>query len=615
VSTSDGSPATIFVQSADVPGLDSSGRERSRDVPAVSAVSYLSGEEQAVVAGSDVIAFAKDVTPDQRQAVVHASVLAQLVAKQKMPAPQNVENVVQWYAAYFDTLSSIGFSAQARGFAQYHDKADTLEIGDAILRVATAALSREPALAIVAKTLDSLRKMSPESAAISVLDRESRSGATARIQMMLVEHDGDAPLTMRMMAFAIETASKVTKLLFFTFKSNDVKVLHHSSTVLIDPAALARIQDAVAEKVKPYAGSFIVGLRSLTQSPADDWLSMAPGPRPLAEGQRWHVYISYRSVNRPWVLQLYDVLRSLEYEVFMDQFVLAPGADLQRSHEDGVRQSAGAVLVWSSQSQESDWIRWETQSFQMRPKEDERFRFVVVRLDRTPLPVQLEQRVWVDFSDFREGPTGTPLLQLLYGLRGEPLPREAVSRAAQLDAETHDLLARIQAARSVGDAERLSALANSDARAWHASPVPLCQVAEALIALRQTERALAVISECRRRFPKALRPQQLHALALTRSGDWREAQLLLEELYSRGERDPETLGILARTWSDRYMATREREFLLRSRDLYAEAFEVNPDDYYVGINAASKSVMLGDLRTCARPRQTRLVTGRFRAQP
>jgi hypothetical protein len=57
---------------------------------------------------------------------------------------------------------------------------------------------------------------------------------------------------------------------------------------------------------------------------------------------------------------------------------------------------------------------------------------------------------------------------------------------------------------------------------------------------------------------------------------------------------PETLGMYARTWMDRYRASRNRLFLLKSRDLYREAFETWPGDHYTGINAASKSLLLGE---------------------
>jgi tetratricopeptide (TPR) repeat protein len=50
---------------------------------------------------------------------------------------------------------------------------------------------------------------------------------------------------------------------------------------------------------------------------------------------------------------------------------------------------------------------------------------------------------------------------------------------------------------------------------------------------------------------------------------------------------------------DRYNRSGDVSDLKQSRDLYAEAFESAPDDYYTGVNAASKSVLLGtesDLR-------------------
>src|SRR5262249_32999664 len=68
-------------------------------------------------------------------------------------------------------------------------------------------------------------------------------------------------------------------------------------------------------------------------------------------------------------------------------------------------------------------------------------------------------------------------------------------------------------------------------------------------------------------------------------------------LYAAGHRDPETLGIFARTWMDRYKESHDRHHLRRSRDLYAEAFTLAPNDSYTGINAASKSVLLGELDT------------------
>jgi tetratricopeptide (TPR) repeat protein len=105
-----------------------------------------------------------------------------------------------------------------------------------------------------------------------------------------------------------------------------------------------------------------------------------------------------------------------------------------------------------------------------------------------------------------------------------------------------------------------------------------------------------MLEQIRRRFPRAIRPRQLTALALARrgrEGGLGQAQEILGELYARGERDPETLGIYARTWMDRYAQSGDPGDLAQSRDLYAEAFDRAPDDYYTGINAAAKSVLMG----------------------
>jgi len=106
--------------------------------------------------------------------------------------------------------------------------------------------------------------------------------------------------------------------------------------------------------------------------------------------------------------------------------------------------------------------------------------------------------------------------------------------------------------------------------AWTGSPMLLCAVAEGLIAMKRTPEALQLLDRAEKAFPKAVRPKQLRGLALARSGQTIKAQLVLGKLYAAGEIGPETLGILARTWMDRYSQTGERTFLLKSRDLYRQ---------------------------------------------
>ncbi len=331
----------------------------------------------------------------------------------------------------------------------------------------------------------------------------------------------------------------------------------------------------------------------------DRWLDFAPKPDALPAGKEWHVFLSYRSVNRPWVLALYDVLNVLGYKVFLDQYVLTAAAPLAIALGDALDASAGAVMIWCGSYEDSEWCKQEFAKLETMQNQKKGFRYVIARIDESEIAGLAATKLWIDFSKQREGPAGSGLLSLLYGLKGQPLPPAAVKLAAEVDAQMRDGLLSVKAACDAGDADALVALAETDDMAWTGSPMLICSVAEGLIAMKKTPEAIRVLDRVEAAFPKALRPKQLRGLALARSRQIIKAQLLLGKLYAAGEIDPETLGILARTWMDRYNQSGDQLFLLKSRDLYRQAFEAFPTDYYTGINAASKSLLAGEKETAA----------------
>jgi tetratricopeptide (TPR) repeat protein len=334
-------------------------------------------------------------------------------------------------------------------------------------------------------------------------------------------------------------------------------------------------------------------------------LQYAPAPRPLGKDETWNVFLSYRSVDRPWVLNLYDVLRSAGHKVFLDQVVLKAGDQLIRQLQQGLRTSQAGVLIWSAKSAESAWVEREYQAMERMAETRPGFCFVPTRLDDTELPLFAEGRVFLDFGAYPDGPNGGELLRLLHAVVGQPLSDASARFAADLDRQTQDAADRIKAARTNGDAQRLRRLFETGGLPWEISAALGCQAADALLNIGERQAGLEMLEEIERRFPRAIRPKQLRALALARIGgadNLGEAQEILGALYEQKQRDPETVGIYARTFMDRYASSGNVLMLRRSRDLYEEAFENAADDYYTGINAAAKSVMLGtpaDLRKAA----------------
>ena len=340
-------------------------------------------------------------------------------------------------------------------------------------------------------------------------------------------------------------------------------------------------------------------------SPSQLLLKFAPPPRALGEGEKWNVFLSYRSVDRKWVINLYDTLRSVGHEVFLDQCVLRGGDQLIRVLEDGLEASQAGVLVWSRESADSEWVRREYHAMEDMAQSTKGFAFVPVRLDEHELPRFAKSRVFIDFASYPDGPNGGELIRLLHAVVGQPMSPEAVRFAQELDDAANQANNRIRAAVLASSPDTLCELIEEGGLVWEASATLGCAAANGLIDLGHPERAATFLRRISETFPAAIRPKQLLALALARTGaeeGLNEAQMILGTLYADGERDPETLGIYARTFMDRVEAGGEGAgdpMLRKSRDLYVEAFEGAADDYYTGINAATKNVLVGDSESLA----------------
>jgi hypothetical protein len=177
-----------------------------------------------------------------------------------------------------------------------------------------------------------------------------------------------------------------------------------------------------------------------------EWLKYAPKPRALSGTDRWNVFLSYRSVNRAWVLNLYDVLRELGYKVFLRQTALKAGDQLIKELQDALKTSQAGVLIWSSATQDSDWVQREYQTLERLRNDRKGFRFVPIRLDRSALPLFAENRIFIDFADYPDGPNGGELLRLLHAIADMPLSEEAARFAAEQDEAAQLAANKIRAA-------------------------------------------------------------------------------------------------------------------------------------------------------------------------
>jgi tetratricopeptide (TPR) repeat protein len=228
------------------------------------------------------------------------------------------------------------------------------------------------------------------------------------------------------------------------------------------------------------------------------------------------------------------------------------------------------------------------------------FNYVFAKLDAEPLPLFAQGDLYIDFEESPEGPRGVNLLKLMCGMRGVTLAPEAVEMAQQVDQYVKQSLVAIKGAVEAEKPARLLELGTSSEPGVLASPEPILAAVQGLISMGEYDDAREVLNHAHAYFPKSIRAKQLEGLALRRLERYQEAIDVLSELKAAGHQDPETMGILGAAWDGHYQESGKTLHLRKSRELYRTAFQGDPKDYYTGINAASKSLFLGESEEAAR---------------
>jgi hypothetical protein len=225
------------------------------------SIDFTDAKNQAAIVGSEIISFVKGVTAERRQDITNCALLAQLVANKRV---SDGTRIYDWYDQYFEVLSNIGWLIQEKTFATYEARSDNLEVHEAILQVATSLLGPATAtLTVVKATLDALKAMSADSPWITLFNREVQHANTAHFQVSLAHENEDGQFLVSLMAFGLEAKASVTQVLFFKFRSTDVKLRRNSGSVTIATDVLAGIRPKVIEKISGIAADYIKQLPDL----------------------------------------------------------------------------------------------------------------------------------------------------------------------------------------------------------------------------------------------------------------------------------------------------------------------------------------------------------------
>ncbi len=210
------------------------------------------GKEQSFLADKSVVSFVSQVNEQNRKDVLNSTLLAQMAANKKFP---DQENITEWYTAFIDTLSKIGWNIQSAEMSVFEDTKSVFEIEEAIIDILAGAFGGGY-IAAITKTLESLKKMSNEDHKIIAFEKNTHTLSKGCFQIALATEENDA-VTIQLGTFLLTSSKKIKQILFFTSKKDKTKLEYSSRVGTLNAEVYGNIRDAVVKKLGENINSYI----------------------------------------------------------------------------------------------------------------------------------------------------------------------------------------------------------------------------------------------------------------------------------------------------------------------------------------------------------------------
>jgi hypothetical protein len=222
-------------------------------------VKLKSTDAQALVVGSSLVVAAEKVPARVRSDIVNCTLFAQLAASGRISDPSMVN---EWYAAYFETLTALGWAQHDSRFEKFESRGTTLETHKSVINVLSTLLGPSAAaVVLVTDTLKALQSMNENSSWITLFDHQSVAVSSARFQVAAAQMGAGGLIEVALVAFELHSKVSLTQVLFFKFKANSTKLRYARGNATIYEAVLRRNRKLVAERLEAYQTAYVGEVR------------------------------------------------------------------------------------------------------------------------------------------------------------------------------------------------------------------------------------------------------------------------------------------------------------------------------------------------------------------
>ena len=240
-----------FINNAKLPAVPKLARALASAPP----VELKETEAQTLVVGSGLVVAAQKVPVQTREDLINCTLFAQLAATGMVRASKTIQ---EWYEAYFQALTTLGWAQSDTRFEDYEFASRNAEAHESILKVLAVLLGPAATTLLVVKAaVEALQSMKENSPWLTLFDRKSTTGRSARFQVATAQVDESYLLQIALVGFELNTRSTLTQVLFFKFSTSSTTLRYAAGKATIYEAALADQRTVIAQRLAAYRAAFV----------------------------------------------------------------------------------------------------------------------------------------------------------------------------------------------------------------------------------------------------------------------------------------------------------------------------------------------------------------------
>lgn len=215
--------------------------------------SSISEKLRAAVDAGSIVSFVSGLSAEDMRDVLYSTQLAQRAASAKF---DRFATTKEWYGAYLDVLDRLGWVGEALAFTERKTSAGKFSMDKSALDV-ISAIATGAQLAVLVKTLDTLKKLGETDRALKIFDLQAMREASGNFQIGAAQKSDNGAVSVALGVFHFHASDNRGKFLFWNWGAEEVKFWTAVRKMTLNADLYAVHRFAVVAKLKADATDYV----------------------------------------------------------------------------------------------------------------------------------------------------------------------------------------------------------------------------------------------------------------------------------------------------------------------------------------------------------------------